>query len=72
MMDGPPSEDYAHVKSCTYSEKVLAALKECSEELALMIEHEYRDTLMYPIMKGKYERDMEPVYNARKLLGGKP
>jgi hypothetical protein len=46
-------------------EQLRAALWACSDELALYIENDYDRTKN----QRRYERDMQPVYNARKLLG---
>lgn len=49
-----------------------AALKECADELEAQIEALYpqadRDT--YPTYQRRYDRDIEPVRMARKLLDG--
>ena len=44
---------------------VLAPLEECAGELEVLVDHEYKDTLMYPSQQRRHERDMEPVVQAR-------
>jgi hypothetical protein len=55
-------------------EELCALLKECSDELAQSLEHEFRDSLHYPSQKRRFDRDMDPVNRARELLRlvGKP
>jgi hypothetical protein len=45
------------------------ALKECSDDLEAYIEHHYDKVKDQPAMTRRYDRDMEPVKQARKLLG---
>lgn len=49
-------------------EQLRAALRECSDDLAAYIEHHYAGTLDYPSRKAKYDREMDVVLAARKLL----
>lgn len=49
-------------------DRLRAALKECADDLEASVNAEYRDTLDYPSQKLKYDRDMQPVMSARKLL----
>lgn len=49
-------------------ELLRASLKECSDELAEMVEYHYTKTKDHPAMKRRYDRDMEPVIKARELL----
>ncbi len=49
-------------------ERLRAALKECADDLAAFIEHQYAKTLDYPSQKRHYDRDMTPVIEARRLL----
>jgi hypothetical protein len=51
------------------NEKLRVALLDCATDLQASVTHEYAGTLDYPVMLRKYERDMEPVYRARALLG---
>lgn len=46
------------------------ALKDCADELADQIEGHYAATKDHPAMKRRYDRDMQPVIAARKLLEG--
>jgi hypothetical protein len=43
-------------------------LKECSDDLAAHVEYHYSRTLDYPSQKRRYDADMQPVIEARKLL----
>jgi hypothetical protein len=49
--------------------RLRAALKECADGLAEYVEHHYDRTKDHPAMKRRYDRDMQPVIDARKLLG---
>lgn len=49
-------------------ERLRAALKECADELAEYVEHHYAKTKDYPSEKRRYDRDIAPVIEARKLL----
>jgi hypothetical protein len=49
-------------------DKLRAALKDCSDELAEFIEHHYAKTKDHPAMKRRYDRDMTTVLAARALL----
>jgi len=44
-------------------------LRECADDLACYIEHEYAATHEYPSQKRRYERDMELPRQAYKFLG---
>ena len=45
------------------------ALKECSDDLAEMVDSFYRrDGRIHPAEQRRYDRDMEPVVRARALL----
>jgi|HubBroStandDraft_4_1064222.scaffolds.fasta_scaffold94879_3 hypothetical protein len=45
------------------------ALIECANDLEASVKAEYEGTLDYPSQYRKFERDMEPVVKARRLLG---
>jgi len=49
-------------------ERLHAALKECSDELADQVEGYYAKTKDHPAMKRRYDRDMRPVLDARAAL----
>jgi hypothetical protein len=49
--------------------RLRAALKKCADDLEIMFRSAYRDTLDYPSMNRRFDRDMKPVVAARKLLG---
>lgn len=51
------------------NERLRAALLDCATDLQASVTAEYAGTLDYPVMRRKYERDMEPVNRARELLG---
>ena len=44
------------------------ALKECADDLEASVNAEYHGTLDYPSQRRKWERDLQPVAAARKLL----
>lgn len=55
----------------TDSEKIehlQALVKELADELAEWVEHNYQYTKDHPGMKRRYNRDIEPVLQARTLL----
>jgi hypothetical protein len=63
----PKSRDfYRSVKA--EIERLRAALKECANDLESELNGHYQGTLDYPSQQCKFERDMEPVVAARKLL----
>jgi hypothetical protein len=45
-----------------------AALRACSDDLEAEVEGRYQGVKDHPAMTPKYERDLEPVVNARKIL----
>jgi hypothetical protein len=49
-------------------ERLREALRECADELEVVVEDRYRDTKGYPSEKRRYERDIAPVLKARDLL----
>ena len=49
-------------------ERLRAALKECADDLEASVNAEYHGTLDYPSQRRKWERDLQPVAAARKLL----
>jgi hypothetical protein len=51
---------------CLYNELV-EALEELADECEGWVRHYYSKDL-HPALKGRYERDMEPVIIARKLI----
>jgi ElaB/YqjD/DUF883 family membrane-anchored ribosome-binding protein len=53
-------------------EKLRALLKECADELADQVEGQYAKTKDHPAMKRRYDRDMQPVRDARAALERKP
>jgi len=53
-------------------ERLRAALKECSDELAEYVEAHYAETKDHPAMKRRYDRDMQSVLDARRVLKQKP
>ena len=44
------------------------ALRDCADELEVVVEERYRDIKDYPSEKRKYDRDIAPVLKARDLL----
>ena len=48
--------------------RLCVCLKECSDDLAAHIDYHYSRTLDYPSQKRRYDNDMQPVIEARKLL----
>ncbi len=50
-------------------ERLRAALKECSDDLESELRGRYDKTLDYPSQRNRFDRDMKPVVEARKLLG---
>jgi hypothetical protein len=49
-------------------ERLREALRECADELEVVVEERYRNTKDYPSEKRKYDRDIAPVLKARDLL----
>lgn len=49
-------------------DSLLVALANCANDLEASVDAEYHGTLGYPSQRRRYERDMEPVRAARKLL----
>ena len=49
-------------------ERLREALRECADELEVVVEDRYRDTKNYPSEKRRYDRDIAPVLKARDLL----
>jgi hypothetical protein len=49
-------------------ERLREALRECADELEVVVEDRYRNTKSYPSEKRKYDRDIAPVLKARDLL----
>jgi hypothetical protein len=49
-------------------ERLREALRECADELEVVVEERYRDIKDYPSEKRKYDRDIAPVLKARDLL----
>jgi len=43
-------------------------LKEVTDSLEAEVEHSYRGVKDHPAMKRRYDRDMEEVHRARKML----
>jgi hypothetical protein len=56
----------------TEIERLRALLKECADELADQVEGQYAKTKDHPAMKRRYDRDMQPVRDARAALERKP
>jgi hypothetical protein len=50
------------------NERLRAALKECADDLEAELNGRYEKTLDYPSQRARYDRDMVPVVEARKLL----
>lgn len=50
------------------SEKIIAALKDCADELEGWVSTYYKGTLDYPSEKRRHDRDMQPVLNAREII----
>lgn len=48
--------------------RALWLLRECADKLACEIEGRYAGTLAHPIMKQRFDRDMDCVAQARSLL----
>ena len=46
-------------------------LRECADDLAASLIDQFRGDIRYPAQRRRWERDMEPVERARKLLGDK-
>ena len=46
-------------------ERLREALRECADELEVVVEDRYRDTKGYPSEKRKYDRDIAPVLLSR-------
>jgi hypothetical protein len=47
--------------------ELYAALTACAEDLEAEIRARYNDEMLaYPVMSRRFNRDMEPVYRARK------
>jgi hypothetical protein len=61
-----------HGNQCPDCERLRALLKECADELADQIEGQYAKTKDHPAMKRRYDRDMQPVLDARAALERKP
>ena len=49
-------------------ERLRAALRECANDLECELNGRYDQTLDYPSQRAKFDRDMQPVLAARKLL----
>jgi hypothetical protein len=49
-------------------ERLREALRDCADELEVVVEERYRDIKDYPSEKRKYDRDIAPVLKARDLL----
>jgi hypothetical protein len=49
-------------------ERLREALRECADELEVVVEDRYKDTKDYPSEKRRYDRDIAPVLRARDLL----
>ena len=49
-------------------ERLRAALRECADDLEAYINAHYGKTLDWPSQQRRYDRDMIPVVEARKLL----
>jgi len=50
------------------NDRLRAALKECADDLESAVEHQYDKVKDHPAMTRRYERDIQPVHIARKLL----
>ena len=46
-------------------------LRECADDLASSLIDQYGGDIRHPVQRRRWERDMEPVVKARKLLGDK-
>ena len=46
-------------------------LRECADDLASSLIDQYGGDIRHPVQRRRWERDMEPVERARKLLGDK-
>lgn len=55
-------------KAIEENERLRDALDECADDLESYVEHEYVSMHDYPDIHRRYERDIEPVRKARKLL----
>lgn len=49
--------------------KLRTALLDCATDLQASVTAEYAGVLDYPVMRRKFERDMEPVARAKTVLG---
>lgn len=49
-------------------DELLEALWECQYELGIWVFEHYKTTLHHPSEERRYNRDMQPVFNARALL----
>ena len=49
-------------------ERMREALRNCADDLESELKARYAGTLDYPSMKARYDRDMEPVVEARAAL----
>lgn len=49
-------------------ERLRVSLRECSDDLATLIDDHYAGTLHYPSQKRRYDRDMDVVLRARAIL----
>lgn len=66
---GHPIDGKAYHELLAENALLRTALLDCATDLQASVAAEYADTLHYPVMRRKYERDMEPVARAMKLLG---
>jgi|GraSoi_2013_40cm_1033754.scaffolds.fasta_scaffold257836_2 hypothetical protein len=48
--------------------ELIAAAKDCADDLAARIEHEFNQIGRHPAMKRHYDRDMEPVLRLRVAI----
>jgi len=56
------------VKAVNCHDELVEALKECSDDLEALVNHEYIGVRDYPSMDKKYQRDMQPVEKAKAAL----
>ena len=58
------AEACANARLIAAAPKMLAALRECTDDLAAMVDHQYKGMRDHP----RYQRDMRPVYAARHVI----
>ena len=70
VLRGMGSYGYAYCNEAADAiEELMALLKECADDLEDELGYRYGN--VHPVLQDRYDRDMEPVRQARKLVGEK-